>query len=509
MFFNTFVGVKFGSRGQLYNDETSGNQPGIGLGNGVTVAKSCGALLKLNCALILVPVLRNVLGWVRNLPISVYLPLDKNLVFHKKIAIVIAVVATVHTVAHCFNVMRMAAQQGASADARVRSLRTYSRFVTVQINNDYINPYWWAFASLPGWTGFALLVVMMLLYSGAWKKLRNSNFENFWYSHHMFIAFYVLLFPHGMMNYFGVTEMWMYGSGPVLLYGLERLIRYRRGVRSTILHQVRKHPSGVIEVQVKVRGMRYKAGQYVFLNVPMLSNWEWHPFTISSAPEEAYLSCHIKQVGDWTKSLARLFNPRDLDAVVIDREVNDDGVRLIRVDGPFGAPSEDFNKFGAVMLVGAGIGVTPFASILKSVGYNIQRPPGESKLKSIMFFWVMREHAGFEWFADVLAELEAVNQYGVLQINNYMTGQLKPDEIRSIMYSENVRDPLTGLRAPTHYGRPAWGTIFKEVVEKHRGQHIGVFFCGPRILSKELYAQTKTHQDPVTNTRITYHKENF
>lgn len=32
------------------------------------------------------------------------------------------------------------------------------------------------------------------------------------------------------------------------------------------------------------------------------------------------------------------------------------------VDGPFGSASEDFLNFETVLLVGAGIGVTPFAS---------------------------------------------------------------------------------------------------------------------------------------------------
>jgi hypothetical protein len=34
----------------------------------------------------------------------------------------------------------------------------------------------------------------------------------------------------------------------------------------------------------------------------------------------------------------------------------------VMVDGPFGSASEDFLKYETVLLVGAGIGVTPFAS---------------------------------------------------------------------------------------------------------------------------------------------------
>lgn len=42
------------------------------------------------------------------------------------------------------------------------------------------------------------------------------------------------------------------------------------------------------------------------------------------------------------------------------------------VDGPFGTASEDVFQYEVAMLVGAGIGVTPFASVLKSIWYKFQ-----------------------------------------------------------------------------------------------------------------------------------------
>ena len=31
----------------------------------------------------------------------------------------------------------------------------------------------------------------------------------------------------------------------------------------------------------------FKPGDYVYLNIPSIAQFEWHPFTISSAPEQA------------------------------------------------------------------------------------------------------------------------------------------------------------------------------------------------------------------------------
>ncbi len=43
---------------------------------------------------------------------------------------------------------------------------------------------------------------------------------------------------------------------------------------------------------------RYKTGQYVRIMCPEISTFEWHPFTISSAPGDQFMTLHIK-VGGW------------------------------------------------------------------------------------------------------------------------------------------------------------------------------------------------------------------
>jgi hypothetical protein len=63
---------------------------------------------------------------------------------------------------------------------------------------------------------------------------------------------------------------------------------------------------------------------------------------------------------------------------------------VVMIDGPFGSASEDFQKYEVVILVGAGIGVTPFASILKSIWYRVNYPTQKrTKLSKVHFFWVI------------------------------------------------------------------------------------------------------------------------
>lgn len=83
------------------------------------------------------------------------------------------------------------------------------------------------------------------------------------------------------------------------------------------------------------------------------------------------------------------------------------GPRLptVRIDGPYGAPSEDVFRSDLAVLVGAGIGVTPFASILKHIWYR-QRAGRLGRLKHVEFIWVCRDAKSFAWFSSVLREIE-------------------------------------------------------------------------------------------------------
>ena len=54
--------------------------------------------------------------------------------------------------------------------------------------------------------------------------------------------------------------------------------------------------------------LKYTAGQYMFLHIPVISNFQWHPFSISSAPSSQLLTFHIKDMGSgtFTNHLAQL-----------------------------------------------------------------------------------------------------------------------------------------------------------------------------------------------------------
>eukprot|EP00026_Physarum_polycephalum_P003872 Phypoly_transcript_03888.p1 GENE.Phypoly_transcript_03888~~Phypoly_transcript_03888.p1 ORF type:complete len:518 (+),score=83.63 Phypoly_transcript_03888:117-1670(+) len=469
------------------------------LSYGVCLAKASAACLKFSSAILLLPVCRNFLSWLRGTWVNNFIPIDKNLVFHKFCAWWIAIHTAIHCVAHFWNFYTL-------STTPLEDLEKIG-FAAVPSTISL------SFYSLPGTTGHFALLIMVLMYTSAVESVRRPLFEGFWFTHHLFILYYALISVHGVAALFGPPQFVYWIAGPLVFYGIERTIRLMRGKQDTMLVLARQHPSRVIELRMKKHAFPYKPGQYLFLNCPYIAQHEWHPFTITSAPEDDWVSVHINIVGNWTGGLAALLNPeKKLGIVQQDLLKSPDGSSILRIDGPFGAASEDVFKFKTVMLVGAGIGVTPFSSILKHIRNVLRENPNQPPINKVYFYWICRDKNAFEWFARELAELEKDNVNDFLQINIYLTGGLGLEEVRDVMYNmgEQEADHITGLAAPTHFGRPKWTDIFLEICYKHPNSDVGVFFCGPRVLSKELYKNSRKHTSILEGgCRFHYNKENF
>jgi predicted ferric reductase len=78
--------------------------------------------------------------------------------------------------------------------------------------------------------------------------------------------------------------------------------------------------------------------------------WQAHPYSLSALPAPPYLRVTIRASGDYGRSLASL-SP---------------GTR-IAIEGPYGAFTSDKRHSERVLLVGAGVGVTPLRAILEDL----------------------------------------------------------------------------------------------------------------------------------------------
>lgn len=53
------------------------------------------------------------------------------------------------------------------------------------------------FTTIAGLTGVAITLALILIISSSMEVIRRSYFEVFWYTHHLFVIFFIGLVFHG------------------------------------------------------------------------------------------------------------------------------------------------------------------------------------------------------------------------------------------------------------------------------------------------------------------------
>ena len=80
------------------------------------------------------------------------------------------------------------------------------------------------------------------------------------------------------------------------------------------------------------------------------------------------------------------------DKTINDQEEDKDNPPKVRIEGPFGGGNQDWYKFEVAVMVGGGIGVTPYASILNDLVFGKLEPERSwvrSRLGAKKFFFSM------------------------------------------------------------------------------------------------------------------------
>lgn len=301
----------------------------------------------------------------------------------------------------------------------------------------------------------------------------------------------------------------------------------------------RKMPADAVEIQFRKPSMRYKAGQWLFINAPEVSSTQWHPFTITSCPFDPYISIHIRQVGDFTRALASALGAGpeqqqlydELDPMGMYEVALQKGQEMpkIRIDGPYGAPAEDVFENEVAVLIGTGIGVTPWAAVLKNIWHLRLSPNPPKRLRRVEFIWVCKDTTSFEWFQALLSSLEAqsLSMTGpgadaeFLRIHTYLTQKMDIDTAQNIVLNSvgMDKDPLTELSSRTNFGRPDFNRLLVAMREGIINQSympglatggrtdVGVYFCGPNTGARDVRRACK--EATVDEVRFKFWKEHY
>lgn len=119
-------------------------------------------------------------------------------------------------------------------------------------------------------------------------------------------------------------------------------------------------------------------GQYILLQCENISTLEWHPFTITDfviEPKRTVFTLAISVRGDWTRLLYQKISKLKLHSEKSRRRRSKNRRRNVPVprklifilDGPFPSTMESIIANERVVLIGAGIGITPFIAIFNYI----------------------------------------------------------------------------------------------------------------------------------------------
>lgn len=487
----------------------------------VGFAKLFGNLLNLNCSFIALPVARTIIRAVYNRStskdgscttmffqaVTKFFPVDNNIAFHKLVAILIGISTIGHMIAHL------------TAWALLRDFweTTYGEWTLI--------------------SGTIIFLAQVFMYGAARKNIRIKQFELFFSIHHLFFVFWLFLILHGVP---GIgPNFWKWFLAPGLFYGLEVFLRFTRARRNLYVVAVQYMEPDVINLAFKQPFGKagHKEGQYVFIKCPSVSTVEWHPFTISSAPDDEYLTLHIRVQGpgSWTRRMKEyldlmgngrarfeLFRIEDAKRVP-GKSQGPDGNAIIQIDGPHSAPTQFCVDYNTVMLVSAGIGITPAAATMRSFlkykwrfGY---------KPHNLYFYWIVshKDVPAWKWFvhqlkdyADRMTHLKATSDqnnsfgmnvfvtsvkdkmhpttieppaaFGILSTQVENTAAFTYGDIYAAMAAPKDKNGLTtfGDYLNIYTGRPKWNDHFQKVARDHQQGDVGVTFCGPGGIGQQL-----------------------
>ena len=217
------------------------------------IARAAALVLHFDIAILIFPVCRTLISLARQTPLNGIIQFDKNIAFHKLVAWSIMFFSWVHTIAHWNNYAQLAAKNNLG-------------FKGWLLGN---------FVTGPGWSGYVMLTCLMLMLATSLQRFKTKNFERFWYTHHLFVVFFIFWSIHGAFCMIksdsapfcsgtGVFwQYWMYGG---FVYLLERVAREVRGRHKTYVSKVIQHPSNVVEIQMKKENTKTRAGQVVSLD---------------------------------------------------------------------------------------------------------------------------------------------------------------------------------------------------------------------------------------------------
>jgi len=258
-----------------------------------------------------------------------------------------------------------------------------------------------------GWLSFVLGAILVVT---SINCVRRHHFEIFYYTH--VIVFVPLL----VMMHWHYPELIYYMAPGMTAYLMDKVWWFALSRRSTRIVSMTKPAPGFIRLDIALNDDDYRLsswepGQWVQINIPALSFWEWHPMSVaagptlterttlntsrSSATNSKTIQLDIKVLGNWTGKLDDLAGRFDASLVAHS---------TIYMDTFYGSShsrAQGFLTHPVVVILAGGIGATPGMSALRDMIKNCRTK--YPHVRKIVFGWCVKKLSVVELYRDELA----------------------------------------------------------------------------------------------------------
>jgi len=474
------------------------------MGVWVLLSRGCAMSLVFLTGLMLLLMCRGFLTQVRESRIGSWGPLaavlDRHTVLHRACGYGLAFFSALHILGHAFGCI--------PAIIESKSLDEINSALTGQ-GKLIMNPMSLKELAVlrPAWTGVVLVILLCGFSLASRPAYMKAHFKYFALSHELLIPLWlVFLIAHGSRQWLGIgVPLAVPVCGiPAIIYYTERLLRIC-SPSHTVSKAIAKPKQVYLEVAEPVD---FKLGQYARIQIPELG-FVWHPFTICSSPLHGRVSFMIAAVGPWTQGL------RDC--------IKDGNIpKQIYVQGGFGAPADSMVKSRNLVMIGAGVGITPFlAAIQNFVLTHRELEGGLNRMNRAKFIWTTRDVDDFLWVADYAEYIRTHGLQGKFDVQLVLTGT--KDSAQGTLFWQTAKVALDragaekdalqrALCIPTKFGRPDFRkelSSFRSSLE-NKNEDVDVYVCGNPMLTQSIsdacVAENKAAKD---GSSFVLHAEEF
>lgn len=331
-------------------------------------------------------------------------------------------------------------------------------------------------------------LIMLMVYGVlTYSTIRRRYYKIFYYFHLFSLVVFLVMLWHATMSWYFIT-------GGLILWAADWLLRMFNSAAVSVkaslqialpstadLKSDEANPNAGAIVKLTYSAdalgsdLAFHPGNYMYINIPLISLHDWHPFTLSCSPcDGPTMQHHIKAVGatrSWTSQLS----------VLAGASSGHLGEIAVNVEGPYGIPWDSaagpnsiYSRYKRVVMIAGGIGITPIFSAFRQLRHQYM----ESKMGLCAhLIWVVRSRKEACVFLSQLLPIDGHN--GNFTVEIYVTGESN-DDTNSGSHSKNHSAPKF------QSGRPRIKSLLEAHAALCEAAEMLVYSCGPSGLVDEV-----------------------